>query len=129
MKTFDPEETLAGAAGLDESLRHALDLPPETAARVIRGALGAAPQPARPPARRGLPRWLPVAAALVLSLVLVLFLAREPAPPAPRRASITNVGDIVIATTPEGEGRLLRSAGSEPTPSGSTLIIRRGGTP
>ena len=122
MKTFDPEES---SARLDESLRRALDPPPGTAARVTRGALGAGPRPTRPPAWH----WLPVTAALVLSIAVAFFLAREPERPAPLRAAITNVGDIVIATTPEGEGRLLRSAGSEPAPSGSTLIIRHGGTP
>ena len=77
MKTFDPEDSEAGEAGLDESLRRALDPPPGTAARMIRGALGAVPRPAGSPARRWLPRWLPIPAALVLSLVLVLFLARR----------------------------------------------------
>jgi hypothetical protein len=118
MKTLDEKS--------DPGLKRALDLPPEVAARVVRKAL-AAPGASRPPV---LPRhrWLPLATALVLSLAVTCYLARGPVRPAPRRASITNVGDVVIATTPDGEGRLLRSEGAQPEPSGITLIIRHGGT-
>jgi hypothetical protein len=112
-----------GPERLDEDLRRALDLPAEAAARVVRGALRPAPRPARP----GAWRWLPLTAALVLSLAVALCWVRLAERPAPRRASITNVGDVVIVTTPGGEGRLLRSEGAEPAPSGITLIVHRGG--
>jgi hypothetical protein len=122
MKTLEEEP--------DEGLKRALDLPPDVAARVVRAALGP-PLGALGPSRPALPplrRWLPLAAALVLSLAVTCYLARGPLRPAPRRASITNVGDVLIATTPDG-GRLLRSAGAQPEPSGTTLIVIHGDRP
>jgi hypothetical protein len=112
-----------GTERLDEGLRRALDLPPEAAARVVRGAL----RPSAEQGRRPAWRWLPLAAALGLSLAVALYLARPSERPTRRRAAITNVGEVVIVTTPEGESRLLRSGGGAPEPSGTTLIIRHGG--
>ncbi len=113
------------SAGIDERLKRALDFPPDAAARVARGALRASGSSGRPgPAGK---RWLPLAAALVLGLAAGLYLARNPVRPAPRRPSITNVGAVLISTNPQGEGRLLRSAGA-PEPSGTLWIVRHGGT-
>jgi hypothetical protein len=107
----------------DKGLKHALDLPPEAVARVARAALGES-RPSLPP----LQRWLPLATVLALSLAVTCYLARGPVRPAPRRASITNVGEVLIATTPGGS-RLLRSEGAQPEPSGTTLIVIHGDRP
>ena len=109
----------------DLGLQQALDLPPEVAARVVTQALAAPPRPSRPPARR----WASYATALLLSLAVTCYLARGPLRPAPPRASITNVGGVVIAVTPEGEGRLLRAAETPAATSGTSLIVIHGDRP
>jgi hypothetical protein len=122
MKT---SETDFQPGGIDERLQRSLDFPPDAAARVARGALQASGPSVRfRPARK---RWLPLAAVLGLGLAGGLYLLRSPVRPAPRRPSITNIGVVLIATNPQGEGRLLHSAGA-PEPSGTTWIVRHGGT-
>jgi hypothetical protein len=122
MKSLEPGNH---PAGIDERLKRSLDFPPDVATRVARDALRASGPSGRPgPARK---RWLPAAAALALGLAAGFYLARNPVRPAPRRPSITNVGTVLIATNPQGKGRLLRSAGA-PAPSGTLWIVRHGGT-
>lgn len=109
----------------DLGLQRALDLSPEVSARVAAKALAGPPRLSRPLALR----WAPYATALVLALAVTCHLARGPVRPAPPRASITNVGGVVIAVTPQGEGRLLRSAETPTETSGTSLIVIHGDRP
>jgi hypothetical protein len=135
--TKPPDDPELPGSDLSE-LRRALDSPPEVAARVARAALRAAPATGLGTDRR----WRPVAAVLAFLLLLAagLYRVRVAPRPASRRPSITNVGDVVIAIKPAGEGgMILRSAVSPAAPaslsspsasaSSTTLIVRYGGTP
>jgi hypothetical protein len=112
---------------LDERIREALEPSPEAVERIVRNALAAPePSPRRPWA-------LPMAVALGLVLGVTLLRIGRPIPPAPQPArqarqavvSIANVGDVVVATSPD-HGWLVGSE-PEPSPPRGIIILSHGG--
>ena len=101
---------------IDERLREALEPRPEAVGRIARAAL-ATPEPVL--------RWLPAAAATALLGVMALLLwPQPPIPPVPR---IQNVGEVLIVKSPDGEGSIVRSGGSEPESASTGIVMIRFG--
>lgn len=106
--------------GLDERLRAALSPPPEAVQRIVRNALAAGgTETSRPRIRIA----APIAAAL---LVAVAFLFAWRLELARARPAIASVGDVVVATSPDGDW-IVRSEEPETGRPQGLIIISYGG--
>ena len=103
---------------IDARLRDALEPDPGAVEKLVRRAMLSEEAGLR---RRLLPAAL---AASLLALAAVILLRPEPPPPA-ATITITNVGDVVVATSPAGPHWLIRSEPGAAAPAGSMLILRR----
>lgn len=105
---------------LDERLRAALAPPPEAVARIVRNALAeSGAETSRPRIRIA----APLAAAL---LVAVAFLFAWRLEQARARPAIASVGDVVVATSPDGDW-IVRSEEPETDRPQGLIIISYGG--